>query len=407
MILVDSLNVNASSGARVNLALIKNLNELFELTVIHNSDTLHEDDNISFIKVREKRGSLAFMLSRSIRLLRRHIGLNLSPMFENIFGFSFTFSSVSKGFQKSLGNINTSQYDLVITLSQGESFVPHFTLLKFKSLHHIWLAYIHDPYPAEFYPDSYAFKGSGSHQKIDFMREVMNGAKYLGFPGKNLADWMKKKYATYSIQVLIIPHQIDFAAKQRENTKLPDFFNINEFNILHAGNLLKQRNPSALIEAFELFLAQNPSAKAHSNLYFVGHVSEYHIELVKDKNSVNINFMEKLNYDIVQELQRKSSVNLILESNDQVSPFLPGKITDCVSSDKPILALSPVNSELRNLLGNNYPFQTNADDVPVILGLINHLYSLWVTNKLSQDFDVLKTYLGVENLEKTMKSIVN
>lgn len=407
MILVDSLNVDTSSGARVNVALIKNLSELFQLTVIHNSDTFNEVDNISFIKVSENRVSPAFMLSRSIRLLRRHLGLNLSPICENIFGFSFTFFSISKGFLKSLRSIDTSQYDLVITLSQGESFVPHFAILKYRSLHRVWLAYIHDPYPAEFYPKSYSFKGSGSRQKIEFMREVMNVAKYLGFPGKNLADWMQNKYRISSDQVVIIPHQINIEAIERENIRLPGFFNVDAFNILHAGNLLKQRNPSALIEAFEFFLAQNPDARAHSNLYFIGHISNAHKELVQNIISENIQFISKMNYDIVHELQRKSSVNVILESNDEMSPFLPGKITDCVNSRRPILALSPENSEVRNLFGNNYLFQTNADDVPVILGLINKLYSLWVTKKISQDFDDLQTYLGVENLEKTMKSILN
>ena len=407
LILVDSLNVNTSSGARVNMALIKNLNELFELTVIHNSDSLEEVDNISFIKVIQNRVSLAFILSRSIRLLRRHLGLNLSPMFENIFGFSFTFFSISKRFLESLRSINTSQYDLVITLSQGESFVPHFAMLKYRSLHHVWLAYIHDPFPAEFYPKSYSFKGSGSRQKIEFMREIMNVAKYLGFPGKNLADWMQNKYRISSNQVLIIPHQINIEAIEREKITLPGFFNLDDFNILHAGNLLKQRNPSALIEAFELFLAQNPNARAHSNLYFIGHVSEYFDELVKGMDSVNIHFMAQLNYDIVQELQRKSSVNVILESNDEISPFLPGKITDCVNSGRPILALSPKNSEIRNLLGNDYPFQSAADDINVILRQINQLYKLWVTNGLTQNYNQLKTYLGIENLNKTMKPILN
>jgi glycosyltransferase involved in cell wall biosynthesis len=407
LILVDSLNVNTSSGARVNMALLKNLNELFELTVIHNSDTLQEVDNISFIKVSENRVSPAFMLSRSIRLLRRHIGLNLSPMFENIFGFSFTFLSTAKAFLKSLRSIYTSDFDLVITLSQGESFVPHFAMLKYRSLYNIWLAYIHDPYPAEFYPKSYSFKGSGSRQKIEFMRTVMTSAKYLGFPGKNLADWMQKKYELYSNQAIIIPHQINIEAIERENIILPDFFNVDDFNILHAGNLLKQRDPSALIEAFELFLTQNKGAKAHSNLYFIGHVSEYFHELVKGMNSMNIHFMAQLNYNIVQELQRKSSVNVILESNDEISPFLPGKITDCVNSGRPILALSPKDSELRNLLRNDNPFQSAADDINVILRQINQLYKLWVTNELTQDYNELKTYLGIENLNKTMKSILN
>ena len=389
------------------MALIKNLNELFELTVIHNSDTIQEVDDISFIKVSENKGSLAFMLSRSIRLLRRHFGLNLSPMFENIFGFSFTFSSISKGFLTSLRSINISQYDLVITLSQGESYVPHFAMLKFRSLHNVWLAYFHDPYPAEFYPKSYSFKGSGSRQKIEFMRTVMTCAKYLGFPAKNLADWMQKKYELYSNQVIIIPHQIHLEKDEEKGVLLPDFFNVDEFNILHAGNILKQRNPLALIEAFELFLSQNLGAKAHSNLYFVGHLSEYHVEMLKGIDSLNIHFMEKLNYEIVQELQRKSSVNVILESNDEISPFLPGKITDCVNSGRPILALSPKNSEIRNLLGNDYPFQSAADDINVILRQINQLYKLWVTKELTQDYNELKTYLGIENLNKTMKSILN
>ena len=184
--LVDSLDVNRTSGARANYALIENLSQSFKLTVLHGSETEISLNSIDAIKVKEVKWNWRYILSRTIRLFRRYIGLNLSPFFENRVGFSFTFLSLSHSFRKVLNSLTERNFNLVFTLSQGESFVPHYAVLKSPRFHKKWLAYVHDPYPMACYPKSYAFNGPGTEQKELFLQAVFDQAKILSFPSQLL-----------------------------------------------------------------------------------------------------------------------------------------------------------------------------------------------------------------------------
>ena len=82
-----------------------------------------------------------------------------------------------------------------------------------------------------------------------------------------------------------------------------------------------------------------------------------------------------LPFEEVQTLQKLSAVNVILEAKSEISPFLPGKFPHCVMADKPILLLGPYYSECRRLLGNEYQFWAEIDEIDGISIIIVDLYS--------------------------------
>jgi hypothetical protein len=45
------------------------------------------------------------------------------------------------------------------------------------------------------------------------------------------------------------------------NSSFPSYFDVSKFNVLHAGNLMKQRSPEGLIAGFQLFLLHYPKPK--------------------------------------------------------------------------------------------------------------------------------------------------
>jgi hypothetical protein len=301
----------------------------------------------------------------------------------------------------------TFQPDLALTLSKGASFRPHYAVLKLPQLFDKWMAYVHDPYPFHYYPRPYNWVEPGYEIKEKFFREVAEKAKYSAFPSQLLQEWMEIYYPDFLKTGVVIPHQN--SQYELHNVDLPDYFDASKFTLLHAGNLMKQRSPKGLLEGFTLFLSRNPAAKEESSLILLGQASYHKVLLDRYKNNYFPIYIEDQNvsFNRVYLLQKTVSVNIILESKAEISPFLPAKFPHCIAANTIILSLSPYYSETRRLLGSNYEFWSEVDDVEKIAYLIEKLYQLWKQspdNLLLNRID-LENYLSVDYLKKVISDL--
>ena len=129
--------------------------------------------------------------------------------------------------------------------------------------------------------------------------------------------------------------------------------------------------------------------------------------LCQFQNHPNIIIKDYLEYIIVQNLEKKVSVNIILEAVSEISPFLPGKFPNCVKANKPIIILGPYYSEVKRLLGNNYNSWSEANDIRAIEKIISNLYYEWKNDseKLKLDRKDLMEYCSVQYLKGVIESI--
>lgn len=408
LVIAESIDVNATSGAKANVALINALLLCnYSVTVLHYTRKTILLSQINCINIEENKSSLNYFLSRAQRVFQRVTKINISKMLENIFGHSFTFYNDSKSIANAIKKYYNN-HDLIITLSQGASFRPHHALLSLPSFHNKWLAYVHDPYPFHYYPKPYDWIEAGCKQKEIFFKKVSENAKYSAFPSQLLKEWMGQFFPNFLKTGLIIPHQqlkVDVLSDLGKYNYLID---TSKFTMLHAGNLMKQRPPFKLISAFKKFLEANPEAKKNSKLLLIG-PADYHKKAldVESKTLPQLQLhLESVPFNIVNSLQHQVSVNIILESDAAISPFLPGKFTHCVFADKPILALGPEHSETKRLLGNNYEFQSKINNVEKIEELINKLYYLWKKNNdIKLNRSDLELYVGIEYFNSELEKI--
>jgi hypothetical protein len=219
---------------------------------------------------------------------------------------------------------------------------------------------------------------------------------------------MEDHFSGLKAKRLVIPHQL---TKENElPIALPSWFNPEKFNLLHAGNLMKQRNPFPLIKAFQRFLGKNPQASADARLLLVGSASYHLSRLNKVEKKIQELFVSKgyVSYNLVLKLQKETSVNIILESIAKLSPFLPGKFPHCVAANKPVLLLGPEKSEVRRLLGPDYDFFAQADDINRIAVSIEKLYYKWKDNRETMllDRNDIQTYLSTEYLNIQINNII-
>ena len=408
LVVAESIDVDDSSGSKANVALIYNLYKVgFDVTVFHYTRKNIQLHGIRCFAIQEKRRSALFYLSRVQRQLRHKLKIDVHKPLEKIFGFSFTVYNDRNSIISSLEKELDFEPDLVMTLSKGGSFRPHHALLKLPSLHKKWLAYIHDPYPMHLYPRPFTWVEPGYYKKWKFIKEISEKAAYSAFPSKLLQEWMGSYFPNFLNTGILIPHQIsDFNVDEGE---VPDYFNHQNFNILHAGTLLDQRNPEALVKAFKLFLEKLPEAVPHARLIFLGGESKFSPWLRKIKGEVAGLVLSEnyVSFENVIKMQMDAVVNVILEAKSEISPFLPGKFPHCVQADKAILLLGPYYSESRRLLGKEYPYWAESDDVEEIAQLILQLYQKWrEVGGLKLGRPELRYYLSAGKLEETILSIL-
>lgn len=408
LVVVDSIDVNDSSGSKANVALIKNIVAIgYSVTVLHYTKKDIILNGVKCISIPEKKYSVFYFLSRLQRIIQRYFKVTMATNLEEMFGFSFTFFNDVNSIKAALRKYNAYKFDLIITLSKGASFRPHYAINKMPSLHNKWMAYIHDPYPFSCYPPPYQWNEPGHKQKRLFFEAVSKNAKYAAFPSVLLKEWMGNYYPNFIKTGVIIPHQ-NFEETLINMEEL-DYYDNTKFNVLHAGNLMKQRNPEGLVKGFKLFLDNNPEAKNDSRLLLLGSAS-YHSNLIKSFATDLPQLFTKLSNTSFEEaywLQKQVSVNIILEADSQISPFLPGKFPHCVAANKPILHLGPKHSETRRLLGEDYPFWSEIHDFVAISKILNILYHAWKTNPqaLVLDRPDLEAYLGEPYLKEQFQNV--
>tara|TARA_R110000868_G_scaffold14457_5_gene67366 strand:- start:17750 stop:18982 length:1233 start_codon:yes stop_codon:yes gene_type:complete len=407
LVVVDSINVEDSSGSKANIAIIQNLVEAgFEIVVYHYTLKNIQLAGVNCFAIPEIKYSPLYFLSRIQRVLSRSFNINVSKLLEKMFGFSFTFYNDTNSILKALKKL-TFQPDLVITLSKGGSFRPHYAVLKLPEYHHKWMAYVHDPYPFYFYPSPYKWLESNFKSKEAFFIKVAEKAKYSGFPSQLLLEWMGSYYPNFLKSGVVIPHQN--SKYQEYNLDFPSYFDVSKFNLLHAGNLLSARSPQGLIEGLELFFEKCPKAREDVRLIMIGSASGYSEMLSEYKRTIPELFVHDgiIAFDNVYHLQKNAVVNIVLEAKSKISPFLPAKFPHCVEANKIILYLGSNNSETKRLLGPDYEYSSEADEVEKISNLIEKLYELWKDSpeNLFLNRSDLEEYLGAGFLKEVIMNL--
>jgi hypothetical protein len=409
LIIVDSIDVNDSSGSKANVALIKNLAAIgYGVVVLHFTQKDIYLEGVECTSIKEKKYIPLYFLSRTQRIIQRYFKINLAACLESVFGFSFTFFNDVNSIKSVLKKLDISKFDLILTLSKGASFRPHYAINKLPVLHEKWMAYIHDPFPMCCYPPPYNWKEPGHRKKQNFFKEVSENAKLSAFPSLLLKDWMGSFFENFNKSGIVIPHQII----NLNLDGIDPVINLKRdmFNILHAGSLFKQRNPKSLIMGYQLFLENNIQAKENSKLILLGS-ADYHKAMIEDYAKsipqLQINLSNIPFRDVIL-LQSKVAVNVILESDAEISPFLPGKFPHCISANKPILHLGPKNSETMRLLNGDYQYHSSLNDVGKIANNIEYLYNSWLKNgnRLSLNREDLKNYVSTSYLEQIFYKIM-
>ncbi len=286
--------------------------------------------------------------------------------------------------------IALEQPDLVFVRGAGAGFEPHLAMAGLDGPVP-WVANYHDPFPLSLYPEPYCrhpFLMSALQEKWN--ARIIRAADWVSFPSDRLLRWtLRGKLARYRGKGVVIPHivgETPMAAEYQAAANAQG--KPGRFVILHAGSLLEPRQPWGLIEGFRRFAAKDPARCRQGELLFVGGVNRFHKadpRWAEALRTPGVRFIEeRVTYAHSLELARQAAVCVVLEADNAESPFFPAKLTDCLLCKKPVLALSPKESVVCNLLGAGYPYRCLPSDSARIAGVLEELWSLWQGGRLAE-----------------------
>jgi len=327
-------------------------------------------------------------------------------------GFSPEFNRRVNDWKNAIGReLEKNSYDYVMALGTGMSFAPHFALAELNP-DIPWIANIHDPYPAHYYPPPYQKKSTVVYRKqAKKFDDVLHKARWVSLPSLRLKEWLSQYYPILDKKAVILPHPLppdEMVELLPYNKNLISPLKPDAFNLVHAGSLLGPRNPEALINAFSKFADADPERREKARLYIIGKVAKEHRHIEEKYRHPNIHIiLERYPYRNTLEILKQASALLLLEAAAPVSPFLPGKFADYVYADKPVLALTPPTSETARLLGEDYPYRTETDNEQGILEKLELLWENWKKNPdLHLNRPDLREYLSGKNMIKIWRQYV-
>jgi glycosyltransferase involved in cell wall biosynthesis len=406
LILAENLDINrTSSGLRSNKHILI-YSQMFEKVDVLTSTPLNlfkQINSVNYTVVDVKiESSFIDRVPKS------------NAMMNYLFGITRANKQSIKIWQSSVQKIlQSSDYDLVLTLGSGASFIPAYAMQEIKKVNDIkHLMFIHDPYPLNQYPPPYQKKNSLAYQSVaNRFGKVISSADIISFPSLRLKEWMSQYYPSIINESIIQPHigltqeELKPILPINETVNLPKFN--NGIDIVHTGTLLGPRNPLYLIEALKLFFEEIPEAKSVMHLHIIGKMTkDWKDNSIADSN-IHV-YDKRFSYLSSLKIQQNADILLLLEAVSDVSPFMPGKLADYFIAKKPILALTPRASETTRLLGENYPLLAENGDIEQILIALRLIYSAFQTNQLSKYIpeSVKLKYVRPEQWQKELLSVL-
>jgi hypothetical protein len=326
-------------------------------------------------------------------------------------GFSKSFRNTVEQYKIQINKeLVNQEFDFIYGLGSGSAFAPHFALAE-MNLNIPYYLNIHDPFPMHLYPEPYKSAKTWINSILEKkFRIALEKSSGISFPSKLLMEQMAMTFTVINKKGFVIPHiGTSLANLPILNLESNITLDSSKINILHAGTLLGPRNPYFLLQAIAALNEENILFLEQVAFTFIGTVNKDLIDIIANSNLQNVRFTTiRTSYQNSLDIMMQADALLVIEAIADFSPFLPGKLADIAFAEKPVIDLSPKNSELRRLLGNDYPYQCELNDVNTIKKVLYQFYLDFKNNKIDNNIIVqLKSYVSIETNAKILSRFLN
>ena len=266
---------------------------------------------------------------------------------------------VRRTLYETMHTVESYKPDVVLTSSS--SFESHLVGLHLKNRVGLpWVASFSDPWPSHTMPFPHnAYKMPVlTEWQMFLLRSVLRKCDGIHMPNRHALKLIgKKTQLSISEKCYSIPHvgsKVDIDSEQYEKGWLA-----------HIGHLSRQRLSKPLLEAVKISASNYP--KDFKGLLLVGTVCrEFHALAKKMNMGRLVKIMGHMPSEKAMLLAAQSEALLVVEADMPKSPFLPSKFADYTFVDRPIIAITPPISPIREYLsacGGGYPVSHNTEEI--------------------------------------------
>ncbi|GGE32365.1 hypothetical protein [Psychroflexus planctonicus] len=381
LVLAENLEVNRTSSGITSNKNILMYQRYFNHVDVITSTPLNQFKQIEGVNYTKFTNSSKMLLEKIPKIAALPAYLN---------GLNFTARRIIEDWTQVIkSKLDKKNYSLIVSLGSGLSFVPAYAMLNIdKTLYGNYIMFVHDPYPSHQYPPPYKKKSTYLYKvQAKLFGKALSKADIISFPSLRLQEWMAQFYNLPIQKQIIQPHlglninELWTILPNIKTKKLPVY--PDGINIIHTGTLLGPRTPTFLIEALKLLFEKHPESRSIVKLHIVGKMTKEWSEENLVAENVHIH-SHRYTYQESLEIQKNADVLLLLEAVSDVSPFMPGKLADYLVADKPILALTPKQSETTRILGENYPLLVENGDVGEIYKKLVIIYKSYQEGSINE-----------------------
>jgi len=283
-------------------------------------------------------------------------------------------------------------------ITTGPPHSLHLIGLKLKSILNIsWYADFRDPWTKINYHKELKLSLRSKKKHLELESKVLNSCDRIIVTSNKLLKEYNKIAKT---PISLITNGFDYQKLQLELDE--------EFSITHIGRLLPERNPKILWNALKELCIINKNFKNNLKINFIGNVSENLRNEMKTNDLENsVVYHNYIKYNDTIPYLIKSQILLLIESDDKESSYaIPAKIFEYINSGRPIIAIGPKDSEIKQIIeetkSGKYFLYSEYDDL--LSYLSNSYYQYESKNLHSTSINIDKYHR--KNLAKKLSRII-
>ena len=243
-----------------------------------------------------------------------------------------------------------------------------------------WVVSINDPWDLHLFPVVVGRRRAMMKRLVSdyWLRKTLRRADAVTFPCRRLAEY-HVRVSGVTRDYTVIPH-IGLA---REPAARED-----GFHLVHAGslgpNVLTTGRPSTgLLNGLRLFFERRVDARARTTLTLIGPEDPATVAATREAALDDVVVSTgQLSFEDALTRIAAADVCVLVEEDMPEGIYLPSKLADYVAAGKPVLALSPREGTVADLMPDAGLLRADVDDANAIAERIDELYEAASADRL-------------------------
>ncbi|MBX9807987.1 MAG: hypothetical protein K2X95_09345 [Flavobacteriaceae bacterium] len=396
LVIEQDLRVSGTSQGIISRSFLAKLRIAYPHSIIEVVYLKHRpsDDQLDLLPVDSIE---TYFLNHEIPFFTKWI----NKIYWRLFHVSLTKNHVDKVYGSYIAKIDYKKYDHIFIRSAG---LDHETILGAKDLPILKKAIVnfHDPYPLFWYAGSTSVLTNLELFKLKEMYEVVTKAKTCMSSASLMAEDMQSLYGCRK-RFYNLPHQFSESVFD-----LSDVSTVlkkkKKITISYHGAIQFGRNADILLDAYQELVERNAVYK--ENTEFVLRLNGQQNQRLREKYSKidTISILDTVNFsNSCNEQMHEADINIILENGPLYCNILVGKAPFLAAIRKPVLCISPIRSELRNIIKDKR-FIASCNDKEEIKQKLENL----IVNRLNSNepVDSFGDYFSDENFKIMLDKVL-